>query len=76
MIKTATHTSGLLDAQHVQGMLDGMEEANCFDITVEHDGQKITSVIATIGKKSKEVFRALIGTTGMYLVRHDNRLFL
>ena len=76
MIKSKTHTSGLLNAEHVQAMLDGMESAGCFDITVERDDAKITSVIATIGNKGKEVFRALIGTNNMYMVRHDNRLFI
>ena len=76
MVKSETHTSGIVNARHTQAMLDSMETADCFDIALDYDGQKITSIVATIGKKKKEVFRALIGTNNHYLVRYDNRLFV
>ena len=76
-----TITNCILPVNHIRAMIDAMEEVPYIDIACEmcpDNENRIQGIIATLTTKSgkkKEVFRALIGSSGMYLARYDSRLF-
>jgi hypothetical protein len=80
--KKSKKTSGIINVDHLHAMIDAMEKVEEIDIVTEMSPDNdyiIQSVVATVtnktGTKTKEIFRALIGSTGMYLARYNAELF-
>ena len=80
--KDSKKTNCILSLEHINAMMDAMEEVPRIDIVLDmcpDNSSVLQSVVATItnkaGTKTKEIFRALIGTSGKYLARYDTALF-
>lgn len=64
-------TASIQDRRHLQGMLKALRSAKVFHI----QGDSRSGYVVTHPASNQEVFRAMPGSDGTYLVRHHLQLF-